>query len=120
MIERLPIHGAVVVSTPQDVALLDAAKAFAMFRKMEVRILGMVENMSQFVCPKCGHHEPIFGEGGAASFAEQRHVPVLAHIPLTLELRRRGDQGTPAAAGPDAVARPFFELGQAITKALAL
>jgi ATP-binding protein involved in chromosome partitioning len=120
MIERLPIHGAVVVSTPQDVALLDAAKAFSMFRKMDVRVLGMVENMSQFVCPKCGHHEAIFGEGGAASFAEQRQVPVLARIPLTLELRRRGDAGTPAAAGPDELARPFVQLGQMVAEQLAL
>jgi ATP-binding protein involved in chromosome partitioning len=76
--------------------------------------------MSQFVCPKCGHHEAIFGEGGAASFAEQRQVPVLARIPLTLELRRRGDAGTPAAAGPDELARPFVQLGQMVAEQLAL
>jgi ATP-binding protein involved in chromosome partitioning len=97
----LPLTGAVVVCTPQDVALLDAVKAIAMFRKVNIPVLGMVENMSGFVCPGCGKRYDIFGSGGARARAEQLRVPFLGEIPINIQIRTRGDEGTTAALFDD-------------------
>ena len=91
--QLLPLTGAVVVCTPQDVALLDAVKAIAMFRKVNIDILGVVENMSGFVCPDCGKRYEIFGSGGAKARAEQDGLPFLGEVPINLEVCRQGDAG---------------------------
>ena len=91
--QLLPLTGAVVVCTPQDVALLDAVKAIAMFRKVRIAILGVVENMSGFVCPGCGQRHDIFGSGGARRRAEELGVPFLGDVPIQLKIREYGDEG---------------------------
>jgi ATP-binding protein involved in chromosome partitioning len=98
MAQQVPLSGAVIVSTPQDLALIDARKGLAMFRKVGVPVLGIVENMSTFVCPKCGERSDIFGHGGARSEAERLGVPFLGAIPLDMEIRSRSDSGEPITA----------------------
>jgi ATP-binding protein involved in chromosome partitioning len=95
--QLLPLSGAVVVCTPQDVALLDAVKAIAMFRKVHIEVLGLVENMSFFECPGCGGRYEIFGSGGAKRRAEQLDVPFLGELPINIQLRIRGDEGQTSA-----------------------
>ncbi len=93
--QSLPLTGAVIVSTPQDVALMDAKRALAMFQKLNVPVLGIVENMTTFICPNCQHETPIFGHGGAATAAHDLDVPFLGELPLTLEVRIGSDTGKP-------------------------
>lgn len=93
--QRYELAGAVLVSTPQDVALLDARKAVDMFRKTHVPLLGLIENMSAYICPKCGHEAHIFGHGGAKAEAERLGLPFLGEIPLDLSIRVAGDAGAP-------------------------
>ena len=93
--QRVPLAGAVIVSTPQDIALLDARKGLAMFRKVNVPVLGIVENMSTFVCPNCGHESHIFSHGGAKACAAELGVPFLGEIPLDIEIRETSDGGAP-------------------------
>jgi len=95
MAQRVPLTGAVIVSTPQDIALLDARKAINMFRKVDVPIFGIVENMSYFCCPNCGHRTEIFAHGGARACAERYGVDFLAEIPLDPVIRERSDAGRP-------------------------
>ena len=87
--QRVPVSGAVIVTTPQDIALLDARKGLQMFQKVDVPVLGIVENMSTHVCSKCGHEEPIFGAGGGARMAEQYGVSLLGQLPLDIRIRER-------------------------------
>ncbi|MCX5512060.1 iron-sulfur cluster carrier protein ApbC [Kaistia algarum] len=98
MAQQVPLAGAVIVSTPQDLALIDARKGLAMFRKVDVPILGIVENMSYFVCPHCGTRSDIFGHGGARHEAERLGVSFLGEIPLELAIRETSDAGTPIVA----------------------
>jgi ATP-binding protein involved in chromosome partitioning len=105
--QKFLVSGAIVVSTPQDVALLDARKAIDMFGKTRVPVLGLVENMSTYVCPSCGHEAHIFGHGGARVEAERLGLPFLGEIPLELGVRLAGDAGTPVAAGDGPEARAF-------------
>lgn len=93
--QKVPVSGAVIVSTPQDLALIDARKAVQMFEQTRVPVLGIIENMSTHICSSCGHEEPIFGQGGAQREAEKMGVPFLGAIPLTLSLREAGDAGRP-------------------------
>jgi ATP-binding protein involved in chromosome partitioning len=120
LIESIPIHGALIVTTPQDVALLDAHKAFSMFERLEVPVLGLVENMSHYHCSKCGHAEPIFGEGGAGRMAVEKRVRVLAHIPLALQVRQHGDSGAPVALKVDGkisvAGKPFHDLAAQVMR----
>jgi ATP-binding protein involved in chromosome partitioning len=95
MAQRVPLAGAVIVSTPQDIALLDARKAINMFRKVDVPILGVVENMSYYCCPNCGHRAEIFAHGGARATAERYGVDFLAEVPLDIEVRETSDAGRP-------------------------
>jgi ATP-binding protein involved in chromosome partitioning len=95
----VPLGGVVMVTTPQDVALLDVRKALAMFRKLNVPILGIVENMSCFIAPDTGTKYAIFGEGGGDKVAEEFGVPLLAHIPLEIDTRKGGDEGVPVVVG---------------------
>jgi ATP-binding protein involved in chromosome partitioning len=102
MSQRVPLAGAVIVSTPQDVALLDARRGIRMFEKVGVPVLGLIENMSYFCCPNCGHRSEIFGHGGARAEAERLGVEFLGELPLKLEIRELADAGTPiVAARPD-------------------
>jgi ATP-binding protein involved in chromosome partitioning len=112
----LPLSGVVMVTTPQDVALLDVRKAIGMFQRLNVPILGVVENMSTFACPHCGQHTAIFGEAGGQRVAEEFGAPLLARLPLDPETRVGGDEGTPIVVRrPDsAQARAFAALAAAV------
>ncbi len=100
--QKIPVSGAVIVTTPQDIALLDARKGLKMFEKVEVPVLGVVENMSLHICSQCGHEEHIFGEGGAKRLAEETGVEVLGQLPLDINIREQADGGEPTvAAMPD-------------------
>ena len=100
--QRIPVSGAVIVTTPQDIALLDARKGLKMFEKVGVTVLGIVENMSTHVCSNCGHVDEIFGAGGGAAMAEQYQVPLLGQLPLHREIRLQADSGAPTVvAEPD-------------------
>ncbi len=106
--QLLPLTGAIVVCTPQDVALLDAVKAIAMFRKVHIPLLGMVENMSYFVCPNCGGRFDIFGSGGAQRRAAELDVPFLGEVPIQIGIRQRGDAGDTAGNFADASSAGFL------------
>lgn len=107
------LTGALVVSTPQDVALLDARKAIDMFNTLKTPILGLIENMSTYVCPECGHEAHIFGHGGVRAEAKKLGVPLLAELPLSIDVRVAGDSGTPiAVAGNGATAKVYAELAR--------
>ncbi len=93
--QKIPVTGAVIVTTPQDIALLDARKAYTMFRKTGIEVLGIVENMASYHCSHCGHDEAIFGEGGGARMARQYELPLLASLPLNKQLRQDMDEGKP-------------------------
>lgn len=109
LIESLPIHGALIVTTPQDVALLDAHKALSMFHRLEVKVLGLVENMAIFTCSKCGHTEHVFGEGGAERMSRERKLPVLARLPLEGAIRAHSDAGLPIALVPESLSGQEFQ-----------
>jgi len=94
--QKVPVSGAVIVTTPQDIALLDARKAYKMFEKVEIPVLGVVENMSAYICPACGHRDSIFGEGGGASMAAQYGVEFLGDVPLARAIRENADGGRPS------------------------
>ncbi|MDG1375871.1 MAG: Mrp/NBP35 family ATP-binding protein [Yoonia sp.] len=118
--QKTELTGAIVVSTPQDVALLDARKAVDMFNTLKTPVLGMIENMSTFVCPECGHEAHIFGHGGVKADAERLGIPFLGALPIDLDTRLAGDAGTPIAAGDGpmadayrALARRFIDGGMA-------
>ena len=98
MAQRVKLAGAVIVSTPQDVALLDARRGVRMFERTKVPVLGLIENMSYFCCPNCGHRTEIFGHGGAMAEAKRLGVEFLGEVPLLAEVRRLSDAGTPVAA----------------------
>jgi len=107
---RYDVTGAIVVSTPQDVALLDARKAIDMFQTLKTPILGLIENMSVFVCPHCGGQSHIFGQGGVRAEAQALGLPFLGELPLTLEVRLAGDAGTPIAAGEGPASDAYGQL----------
>jgi ATP-binding protein involved in chromosome partitioning len=98
MAQQVPLKGAVIVSTPQDLALIDARRGIAMFRRVNVPVLGIVENMSYFLCPKCGERADIFGHGGARAEAERLGVPFLGEVPLHATIREKSDAGLPVVA----------------------
>ena len=107
--QMLPLTGAVVVCTPQEVALLDAVKAIAMFRKVNISVLGMIENMSGFVCPDCDKRYDIFGSGGARKRAEELEVPFLGDVPIHISIRQHGDDGVTAANYDDVRVAPYLQ-----------
>jgi len=98
MAQQVPLKGAVIVSTPQDLALIDARRGIAMFRRVDVPVLGIVENMSYFLCPQCGTRTDIFGHGGARHEAERLGVPFLGEVPLHIDIREKSDAGLPVVA----------------------
>ncbi|VWC84815.1 ATP-binding protein [Burkholderia lata] len=119
--QRVPVTGAVIVTTPQDIALLDAKKGLKMFEKVGIPILGIVENMSIHICSNCGHEEHIFGAGGAERMAKDYGVNVLGSLPLDIAIRERADSGTPTVvADPDgALARRYREIARGVALAIA-
>jgi ATP-binding protein involved in chromosome partitioning len=118
--QRVDLKGAVIVSTPQDIALIDARKGIAMFQRVQVPVLGIIENMSTFICPHCGGESHVFGHGGARETAAQWQVPFLGEIPLTLAIRETSDAGTPiAASAPEsAQAQAYDQVAAAVAAAL--
>jgi len=120
--QRVPVAGAVIVTTPQDIALADARKGLKMFEKVSVPVLGIVENMSVHVCSNCGHAEHIFGAGGGARMAQQYGVRLLGELPLDAHIREEADGGTPTvvAAPESARARAYFEMARRTAAALAV
>jgi ATP-binding protein involved in chromosome partitioning len=120
--QQVPVSGAVIVTTPQDIALLDARKGLAMFRKVSVPVLGVIENMSTHICSACGHAEAIFGTGGGLQMATDFDVPLLAALPLDARIREQTDSGRPTViADPDsAAAQEYFAAARRMTSILAL
>jgi ATP-binding protein involved in chromosome partitioning len=106
--QRVPVSGAVIVTTPQDIALLDARKGLRMFQKVNVPVLGIIENMSTHVCSNCGHEEPVFGSGGGERMAAQYGVALLGQLPLDIRIREETDAGCPTVA-----AEPASRIGRA-------
>lgn len=103
--QKIPVSGAVIITTPQDVALTDVRKAAAMFQKVRIPILGIIENMSDYVCSHCGHHEAIFGEGGAKELSKKLEIPLLGSLPLVSSIRVQADKGI-----PQVIAHPQSEI----------
>jgi ATP-binding protein involved in chromosome partitioning len=119
--QRVPVSGAVIVTTPQDIALLDARKGLKMFEKVEVRVLGVVENMSVHVCSQCGHIEHVFGSGGGARMAAQYGVQLLGELPLDIRIREDADGGSPTVISePGSVrAQAYFRMARRTAARLA-
>ncbi len=120
--QKVPVSGAIIVTTPQDIALLDARKGLKMFEKVEVPVLGIVENMSIHICSRCGHEEHIFGEGGGQRMAKQYDVNLLGALPLDIRIREEADGGHPTvAADPDGrIAETYREIARKAAAKLAL
>ncbi len=120
--QKVPVSGAIIVTTPQDIALLDARKGLKMFEKVEVPVLGVVENMSLHICSHCGHEEPIFGEGGGQRMAEQHGVDFLGALPLDIHIREDADNGHPTVVSkPDSrVATLYRDIARRATAKLSL
>jgi ATP-binding protein involved in chromosome partitioning len=120
MAQQVPLKGAVIVSTPQDLALIDARRGIAMFRRVNVQVLGIIENMSTFICPHCGTQSDIFGHGGARREAERLGVPFLGEVPLDIAIRQKSDAGEPVVASePDGVhAQSFRDIAARVREGL--
>jgi ATP-binding protein involved in chromosome partitioning len=120
--QKVPVSGAIIVTTPQDIALLDARKGLKMFEKVEVPVLGVVENMSIHICSQCGHEEHIFGAGGGQRMAEEYEVPFLGSLPLDIRIREETDGGRPTvAAEPDSrIASLYREIARRAAARLSL
>jgi ATP-binding protein involved in chromosome partitioning len=120
--QKIPVSGAVIVTTPQDIALLDARKALKMFEKVDVPVLGIIENMSTYVCSHCGHEEAIFGSGGGLSMAEQYKVDLLGQMPLNPRIRAEADNGNPSVAtDPEGkIAQAYREIARRVGAKLSL
>ena len=121
MAQQVPLKGAVIVSTPQDLALIDARRGIAMFRRVNVPVLGIVENMSTFICPHCGSHSDIFGHGGARREAERLGVPFLGEVPLDIAIREKSDAGSPvvSAAADNPLAQYYRDIAVRVRDGLA-
>ena len=120
--QKVPVSGAVIVTTPQDIALLDASKGLKMFEKVDVPVLGVIENMSTHICSKCGHEEHIFGEGGGARMAQENGVELLGTLPLDIRIREETDGGKPTVvAEPDSnIAELYREIARRVAGRLAV
>jgi ATP-binding protein involved in chromosome partitioning len=120
--QKVPVSGAVIVTTPQDIALLDARKGLKMFEKVEVPVLGIVENMSIHICSNCGHEEPLFGEGGGQRMADQYNIELLGQLPLDIRIREETDGGKPTVvAEPESrIARIYREIARKTAAKLSL
>ena len=119
--QKAEVAGAVIVTTPQDIALLDAKKGIEMFSKVKIPVLGIVENMAVHICSNCGHEDSIFGTGGGETVAEQYGTELLGSLPLDRSIRERGDQGVPSvAAEPEGkIAQSYREIAVKVLEQLA-
>jgi len=122
MAQKIPVTAAVIVTTPQDLALADAKKAITMFEKVKIPVMGVIENMATHICNQCGHQEAIFGEGGGAYLADNYDIPLLGQLPLTLSIRENLDNGTPTvAADPDgSIAQNYRAIARNLTANLSV
>ena len=120
--QQIPVTAAIIVTTPQDIALLDAQRGLGMFNKVNIPVLGIVENMSIHICSECGHEEAIFGSGGGSAMAEKNAVPLLGALPLDINIRQLADTGTPTVAhDPDGQAATMYrEIARKMTAKLSL
>ena len=120
--QKVPVSGAVIVTTPQDISLLDARKGLKMFEKVEVPVLGIIENMSIHICSKCGHEEPIFGSGGGATLSEESNVTLLGQLPLDIHIREDADSGKPTVVNdPDGrISQIYKDIARRTTAKLSL
>jgi ATP-binding protein involved in chromosome partitioning len=118
--QSAPLDGAIIVTTPQDVSLIDARKGLRMFREVDVPVIGIVENMSVYTCPECGHSEHIFRSGGGRRTAEELDVPLLGDVPIDPRVTESGDTGTPTVlAHPDSdVAQAFKRIAETVAEVL--
>ncbi|MEF9958018.1 MAG: iron-sulfur cluster carrier protein ApbC [Acinetobacter sp.] len=112
--QRIPVTGAIIVTTPQNVALMDAVKGIELFNKVNIPVLGVVENMSTHICSNCGHEEQIFGTGGGDQISEQYQIPLLGRLPLDAKIRENADQGQPSVVAQDAAAESYVQIAQAM------
>jgi ATP-binding protein involved in chromosome partitioning len=120
--QKIPVSGAVIITTPQDIALIDARKGLKMFEKVNVPVLGVIENMSIHICSQCGHEEPIFGQGGGLRMAQESEVDFLGSLPLDIRIREETDGGKPTVvAEPDSrISQMYREIGRRVTAKLSL
>ena len=112
--QRIPVTGAVIVTTPQNVALMDAVKGIELFNKVNIPVMGVVENMSTHICSNCGHEEQIFGTGGGDQLSAQYDIPLLGRLPLNAQIRENADAGKPSVIAGDAAAANYLEIAQKI------
>jgi ATP-binding protein involved in chromosome partitioning len=112
--QRIPVTGAVIVTTPQHIALLDAQKGIELFNKTNIPVIGVVENMALHTCSNCGHTEAIFGEGGGEEIAERYRVPLLGQLPLAKGIREQADKGQPSVLANDAYAEYYINIAKNI------
>ena len=116
--QRIPVTGAVIVTTPQNVALMDAVKGIELFNRVQIPVMGVIENMSTHVCSNCGHEEQIFGTGGGDKLSEQYQIPLLGHLPLNAVIRENADAGQPSVVAGDAAAASYMAIAEKIAQAL--
>lgn len=112
--QRIPVTGAVIVTTPQNVALLDATKGIELFNRVQIPVMGVIENMSTHICSNCGHEEQIFGTGGGDKLSEQYQIPLLGRLPLNASIRENADAGKPSVIVGDAAAENYMDIAQKI------
>lgn len=112
--QRIPVTGALIVTTPQNVALMDATKGIELFNKVNIPVLGVIENMSTHICSNCGHEEQIFGTGGGDQLSTQYQIPLLGRLPLDAKIREHADQGTPSVIAKDTAAESYLNIAQAV------
>lgn len=116
--QRIPVTGAVIVTTPQNVALLDATKGIELFNRVQIPVMGVIENMSTHICSNCGHEEQIFGTGGGDKLSEQYQIPLLGRLPLNAQIRENADAGKPSVIAEDDAAPSYMEIAKKIAAKL--
>lgn len=116
--QRIPVTGAVIVTTPQNVALMDATKGIELFNKVKIPVLGVIENMSTHICSNCGYEEQIFGTGGGDQLADQYQIPLLGRLPLNVQIRENIDAGKPSVIAEDEAAESYIEIARKIAEKL--
>ena len=116
--QRIPVTGAVIVTTPQNVALMDAVKGIELFNKVQIPVIGVIENMSMHICSNCGHEEQIFGTGGGDQLSEQYNIPLLGRLPLNVSIRENADAGKPSVIAGDDVAESYIAIAKKIAAQL--
>ena len=116
--QRIPVTGAVIVTTPQNVALMDATKGIELFNRVNIPVLGVIENMSTHICSNCGYEEQIFGVGGGDKLSEQYHIPLLGRLPLNVQIRENADSGKPSVIAMDDAAESYLQIADTVWQQL--